>query len=66
MGKRFFNERGEWYVSFSEKWSGKPGNGRYMKRSLSKARRRYAKCKLRGISAKEPTGLESLVNYKGW
>lgn len=65
MGNRFFNSRGDWYVSFSEKW-GKPGQGKYWKKKLNKARRKKAKLECRGIRGKSNKVLESLVNYKMW
>jgi hypothetical protein len=40
--------------------------GRWWKRQLSKARRRYIKHTLRGIRSKEPTGYESVVNWRTW
>ena len=54
------------YISFSQTWSGKAGNGRYWKRQLSKARRRYWKMLLRFGYARYPTRIEREVNYKGW
>lgn len=45
-------------------WPGKK-QGRYWKRRLSKARRKYYKALLRGdLHPKEPTYYESICNYK--
>ena len=40
--------------------------GRYWKRQLSKARRRFAKQVLRHGRGKEPTRYESECNWKTW
>jgi len=40
--------------------------GRWAKRRLSKARRKYHKDLLRHGKGKEPTGIESETNYKYW
>jgi len=66
MGNRFLDERLKGYISFTQTWGNKEGIGRYWKRILSKARRRYAKAELRGERGKEPVGLESTVNWKSW
>lgn len=52
-------------TSWSSRWPA-PHYGRWWKRKLSKARRRYAKMTLRGIRYKEPTGIESEVNWRTW
>lgn len=65
MGNRFFNERIPEGKRFCDLW-GKPGNGRYWKRKLSKARRKAAKQRLQGNRARDPVALESTVNYKTW
>lgn len=54
------------HVTFTEMWSNTPGMGKWYKRQLSKARRRYIKFTLLGIRVKEPTGWESEVNWKAW
>ncbi len=54
-----------YYVSFSQKWASER-MGRYYKRRLSKARRKYAKEQLAGRRGKEPVGIERECNYKGW
>ena len=64
MGNRYFNDLPE-YVSFSQRWPN-PHIGRYWKRQLNKARRKYIKLELRGIRGREPVYLESMVNYKTW
>ena len=46
-------------------WQNKRGFGSYLKRCLAKARRRYARDRLRGLRGKEPTTLESEVNWRG-
>lgn len=43
-----------------------PRSGRWWKRALAKARRRYIRAQLLGIKGKEPTGYESEVNWKTW
>lgn len=51
-----------WWISFSQCWSDTPGEGRFWKRKLSKARRRaWRDPHQRGLA-----GLESTVNYKTW
>jgi hypothetical protein len=42
------------------------GEGKYYKRRLHKAHRQWYKARLRGQRGKEPTDLESEVNWKGW
>lgn len=46
-------------------WPGEH-TGRYWKRLLSKARRKYAKMLLRFGRGKDTTDKESIVNYKTW
>ena len=53
------------WLSFTQVWPGR-GEGRYMKRRLSKARRKYAKQMIKHGRGKEPVTLESEVNWKGW
>jgi len=43
-----------------------PHIGKWWKRRLHKARRQWYKARLRGQRGKEPTGLESEVNWKSW
>jgi len=43
-----------------------PRSGKWWKRALAKARRRYAKFQLRGLKCKETTNKESEVNWKTW
>ena len=50
--------------SWKHRWLGE-GIGKYWKRRLAKARRRYIKAILRGDKGKCPLGLESEVNWKG-
>lgn len=67
MGNRFFNDRiKKAHGKFTRTWGNVPGNGRWWKRQLSKARRRYINALLRSGRGKEPIGLESEVNWKGW
>jgi hypothetical protein len=66
MGRRYFDEYKPAWVTFSETWGNVPHIGRWYKRRLSKARRRYVRDLLRFGRAKEPTGIESEVNWKGW
>lgn len=65
MGRRFFCNRAPDYVSFSQKWP-RAGSGRWRKRQLSKARRRYGRLTAKGHRARLPVHIESEVNYKGW
>ena len=46
-------------------WPDRSGYGKWWKRRLHKARRRYAKAQLAGRRGKEPVGLESEVNWRG-
>jgi len=67
--QRRINKRSEWrdlcnnYVRYAG-WRNRTGLGRYWKRKLSKARRRYAKDILRGLRGKEPVNLEGRVNWR--
>lgn len=65
MGNRFYMDRKPTWDYMAWVWSYKSGHGRWCKRRLSKARRRYAKQMIRFGRGKEPTGIESYVNYKG-
>lgn len=52
------------YIRWHKTWP-RVGIGRYWKRCLSKARRRYAKEELRGAThPRTPTHYESEVNYR--
>lgn len=67
MGNRFLDERidkahGKW----THTWGNIPGKGRFWKRCLWKARRRYAKQLLRHGRGNEPVHYESTVNWKDW
>lgn len=65
MGNRFDQERCERAYRCWPWLSA--GRGRYWKRMLSKARRRYAKYIIRtGRHNREPTWIESIVNYKDY
>jgi hypothetical protein len=64
MGNREW-DKAPWFVSFSERWAS-PGEGRFWKRRLSKARRRYVRALLKCGRGKEPVGIESTVNWKNW
>lgn len=66
MGTRYFDELAKRHITFMETWGNKIGIGRYYKRRLSKARRRYAKDLIKFGRGKEPTGLESEINWRGW
>lgn len=51
-----------WWITITQTWGSKSGNGRYWKRRLSKARRRYWKdTHKRGLMS-----IESTCNWKGW
>jgi hypothetical protein len=51
-----------WWVSITQTWGRRPGNGRFWKRMLSKVRRRAWKDDHeRGLSQ-----LESRVNWRDW
>lgn len=66
MGTRYFDELEKRHITFMETWGNKRGHGRYYKHRLSKARRRYAKDLIKFGRGKEPTGLESEINWRGW
>jgi len=66
MGERYFNTYKPSHVSFTQTWGNKPRLGRWFKRRLSKARRRYIKQLLWYGRGKEPTSIESEVSWKGW
>ena len=53
------------YVRFTHIWPHE-GFGKYWKRKLNKARRKYAKDLLKFGRGKEPVDLESEVNWKLW
>ena len=67
MGNRYF-ERLPWYLNFTSTWGNKPGFGKYWKRQLHKARRRYWKALHRHgkTHPRTPTHYEAEVNWKGW
>jgi hypothetical protein len=65
MGNRYFEEQ-PWWINFTHTWGNKPHLGRWYKRRLSKARRRYIRTLIRLGRAKEPIGLEREVNWRGW
>ncbi len=65
MSKRFFAERIPPYKQFYHLWH-KPGSGRFHKRRLNKAWRRYYRLKDRGLRARMPVHLISEVNMRGW
>lgn len=62
MGWRNRMKRGEypWYISFGQIWNGRK-QGRYWKRLLSKARRKWRDTHHRGLAE-----IESTCNWKGW
>jgi len=71
MGNRFEDQRRPNWLSFTQMWCGKPGTGRWHKRLLSKARRRFGRSVCRdGERAYSHMGslldVESIVNWKGW
>lgn len=51
---------------FAERWPNKKGIGRFVKRQLSKARRRYARQLLQSGRGNPPTKWESEANWKCW
>lgn len=57
------NRKDDSYPDYCLRWPG-VGNGRYWKRQLSKARRRYARMLLRGFKPKPAKRVESECNYK--
>lgn len=57
MGQREWRKLRRWQC----RWPGKK-QGRWWKRALSKARRRFTK----GTSQKEPTHYETMCNMKTW
>jgi len=72
MSNRYFKELPPW-VNFTDTWGNRPGNGKYLKRQLHKARRHYWKIKIkrqfwRGTRP-HPRGYgnyRSEVNWRGW
>jgi hypothetical protein len=46
-------------------WGNVPGLGKWYKRQLHKARRRYIRAELRGHRGKSPASWESEVNWRG-
>jgi hypothetical protein len=71
MGNRADRERIPPYCSFTSVWPSKPGIGRYWKRQLSKARRRFARqlCRDGDDAYRHMGGLQSyetMVAYKTW
>ena len=70
MSNRFFDEL-PWYIGFARTWGNKPGLGRWYKRRLSKARRRWARlfCTIEDDAYRHLGGLisaETECNWKGW
>jgi len=66
MGSRYKRVKKKYpWITLTELWSSK-GSGKWWKRRLSKARRKYIKSLLKTGRGKEPTGIESEVNGKGW
>ena len=62
MGNRELQERPYW-----KQWGwGRPGTGRWWKRQLSKARRKYSKHMILYGRAREPLGWERECNWKLW
>lgn len=61
MGRRYFTDTLPDYLNFTATWGRKPGNGRWMKRRLSKARRRWKDNHHRGL-----LHAESECNWRGW
>ena len=59
MGKREQRKLEFWKLS----WPGR-GNGRYWKRKLSKARRRYSNQMIKDGRGKSPANYETECNYK--
>lgn len=51
---------------FTHTWGNSAGRGRYIKRQLSKARRRFWKSLVRFGRGKSPSNYESETNWKGW
>lgn len=64
MSRTYRNKDG-YKPSFSETWNSR-GEGRYWKRQLSKARRRFSKMLIYFGKGKSPSHYESEVNWRGW
>jgi hypothetical protein len=56
----------DWWGKFKTWGWPAPHTGKWWKRRLHKARRRWYKARLRGQRGKEPTDIESEVNWKSW
>ena len=57
---REFGKRIDPYASFTQRW-GSVGEGRYWKRKLSKARRKWTDTHQRGLKH-----IETICNWKNW
>lgn len=71
MGQRFTEESRPPRVPFMHTWGNKVGTGRWYKRQLSKARRRFGKALVRyGEQAYRHAGclagVESETSWRGW
>lgn len=53
------------YCDRATTWRNQPGLGKWYKRRLHKAERRYAKAVCRGLKGKEPVGYRSEISWKG-
>lgn len=65
---RRVNKKRLWWIDrrkLSSSWPA-PHIGKWWKRKLHKARRRWYKERLHGRRGKEPTAYESEVNWKTW
>ena len=51
---------------WSKVWHDSTGIGKYYKKKLNRAERRFAKARLKGLKGKEPIGHRSDVNWRGW
>lgn len=65
MSRTYRNKDG-YKPLFSETWGNNSGTGKYWKRQLNKARRRFAKMTINFGKGKSPSHYESEVNWRGW
>ena len=56
----------KWEPLWHDVWVDHRGIGKWYKRRLSRAERRFAKAQLKGLKGKEPSGLRGEVNWRGW
>lgn len=71
MGIRFFEDRKPSWISFTGTWGTKPGNGKWYKRMVAKAQRRFGKlyCRIGERAYRHSGSLVSWlseIDWRGW